>query len=472
MKNAKMTVFLACLGLAAIPVYAINFRFSELLRRANLVSPGNGVFVSFLCEMAVLGIIYIIGAACVLGCEADGEKNGAVFVILLFAIIYRLLLVFSQPVLSTDIYRYVWDGRVQAHGINPYRYAPASGALRSLQDKAIYSHINRQTSPTIYPAGAQLLFRALYTPGKGAISALKGADALFDTGSVLVLVMILGDLGLARERALIYAWHPLVIFEIAGSGHLDGFMLFFVLLCLLLMIRKRSLASLSSLAFAASLKLYPAIILPAVLKEKKFRGLLLFSIFFLSLYLPYIGVGKKVVGFLPKYFENPNENFNLGLKTYLLKFFPGANPLLFTGIFAAILLCAAGLVWIKSKDTDASLRFSFFLTGLLIVFTASSLQPWYLVWIIPFLAIFPSPAWFYLSFAVCLSYLAYVSPGQAIPGWAGNAEYVPFFILLTADFILQSIVQAGVHGRPGKMDKLLRRRMSIDYENIRCNSGL
>ena len=143
----------------------------------------------------------------------------------------------------------------------------------------------------------------------GSISAFKGAEVLFDTGSVLVLMMMLSSLGLARERALIYAWHPLVIFEIAGSGHLEGFMLFFVLLSLLLMIRKRSFASVSSLALAASLKLYSAILLPAVLKEKKLRGLLLFSIIFLALYLPYIGVGKKVVGFLPQYFENRERGF-------------------------------------------------------------------------------------------------------------------------------------------------------------------
>ena len=256
-------------------------------------------------------------------------------------------------------------------------------------------------------------------------------------GSVLVLMMMLSSLGLAHERALIYAWHPLVIFEIAGSGHLEGFMLFFVLLSLLLMIRKRSFASVSSLALAASLKLYPAILLPAVLKEKKLRGLLLFSIIFLALYLPYIGVGKKVVGFLPQYFENRDVVFNLGLKAYLWWLFPGTDPLVFTGIFGGILLGAAGLIWTRQKDARSALRYSYYLTGLLIVLTASALQPWYVIWIIPFLAFFPSVAWFYLSCAVCLSYLVY-APGQILPGfkWVRNAEYIPFFVLLIAEFLL------------------------------------
>ncbi len=444
MNNERRTALLICLGLSSIPIYAVNFRLAPILVKAKLASPEGAPFVTFLYQMVVLGIIYLIAARCVFRWDGGGRKNTAVFVIVFFAIIFRLLLVAGQPVLSTDIYRYVWDGRVQAHGINPYRYAPADKALASLQDKDIYPRMNRQTSPTIYPAGAQLLFWALNKLGMGSISAFKCADALFDTGSVLVLMAILSSLGLARERALIYAWHPLVIFEVASSGHLDGFMLFFVLLSFLLMIRKRSIASLCSLALAASLKLYPAIILPAVLKEKKLRGLLIFSIVFLSLYLPYIGVGKKVAGFLPQYFENPDQSFNLGLKAYLEKLLPGVNPLVWTGFFAAIIVCAAGLIWIRRKDTCATLRFSYYLTALLIVLTASSLQPWYLMWIIPFLALFPSPAWFYLSFAVCLSYLAY-APGQFPPGWewVRNVEYGPFFVLLAA----QVLVARKIEGR-------------------------
>lgn len=438
MNNARRTILLGCLGLASLPVYAMNFRVAPILLKANLISSKGALFASFLYQMLVLGIIYVIAVRIVLRWEEADRKNASVFVILFFAIVFRLLLVPGQPVLSTDIYRYVWDGRVQAHGINPYQYAPADPALRSLQDKAIYSRMNWQTSPTIYPAGAEILFRTLNKLGTGGISAFKGADVFFDVGSVLLLMMILSSLGLARERALIYAWHPLVIFEFASSGHVDGFMLFFVLLSLLSMIRKRFFASLSSLALAASLKLYPAIILPAVLKEKKLRGLLLFSIVFLSLYLPYIGVGKKVVGFLPQYFENPDLSFNLGLRAYLQQLFPRLDPLVFSGVFAVILLCAAGLVWSRHKDTDAALRLSYYLTALLIILTASALRPWYVIWIIPFLALFPSLAWFYLSFAVCLSYLVPYVPGQMLPGWewVKNVEYIPFFVLLAAEYLV------------------------------------
>ncbi len=434
----KRAIYLVCLGLTGSFIYAMNFRLSGLFHNADSVASVD-LFTSLACQIVPLAILYLAGILIVFRYEAAETRSiYALYVILFFALLFRLLLISTQPVLSSDIYRYIWDARVQAHGINPYLYAPGDEALGKLQDEAIWPHMNRHASPTIYPAGAQMLFRALNRLGVENILAFKGAVVLFDMGSVLVLMMILASLGLARERVLIYAWHPLVIFELAGSGHLEGFMLFFVLLSLLLLVKKRILASLSSLALAASLKLYPAILLPAVLTEKKIRGCLLFSMIFVLIYLPYLNVGKRVVGFLPEYLGNPGESFNLGLKTYLTELFPYADPLLFTAIFAAILLAAAVMTWINHKDTSSALKFAYILSSLQIVLTAASLHPWYVIWIVPFLALFPSPAWLYFSFAVSLSYLAYSSPGGALPEWIRHIEFMPFFVLLAVEILILS----------------------------------
>ncbi len=80
-------------------------------------------------------------------------------IILVCAAGCRLVCLFSPPFLSTDIFRYVWDGRVQAAGINPYRYIPADPHLAFLRDLDIYPHINRRDyAHTVYPPGAQMLF--------------------------------------------------------------------------------------------------------------------------------------------------------------------------------------------------------------------------------------------------------------------------------------------------------------------------
>ena len=85
-------------------------------------------------------------------------SRAPVLVILAFALLFRLSLLSTEPRLSTDLYRHLWDGRVQMAGINPYCYAPEHEALQPLRDNAVYRWINRKEFPTIYPAGAQLIF--------------------------------------------------------------------------------------------------------------------------------------------------------------------------------------------------------------------------------------------------------------------------------------------------------------------------
>ena len=448
--GARSTAGFVCLGLLGIPVYAWYSNYAGFFHPAGIFRSGSDTFTSFPYQIALLGVLYLIGLCISFRCKPAGTRSAGIFAILFFAVLYRLLLVPTQPVLSSDIYRYIWDGRVQAQSINPYLYPPADKALEFLQDDAIYPHLNRPTSPTIYPAGAQVVFYGLNRLGITSVSGFKSVVVLFDIGSILFLMAMLARLGLAQERVLVYAWHPLVVFELGGSGHLEGFVVFFVLLSLLLLMKARPLASLSSLALAASLKLYPAVLLPAVLRENKLRGCLLFALILLLLYLPYLGIGKGIIGFLPEYLGNSREIFNIGLAGYFMRFFPFVDPLVFTGIFAAIFLIAAGMLWIKAKDTNSSLKLAYILASLYLVFATASLHPWYVIWIIPFLAFFPSPAWLYFTFAVSLSYLAYAYPSEALPEWIRHVEYVPFLVLLLGElFVLLRSPGASFPWTPG-----------------------
>jgi hypothetical protein len=254
-------------------------------------------------------------------------------------------------------------------------------------------------------------------------------------GSLLILTLMLMHLKVPAERVLAYAWHPLVIYELANNGHLDGFMLFFVLLALLLLLKRRSVASIASLAVATALKLYPALLLPALLRTRRWRGSLLFGGIVLALYLPYLLAGPAILGFLPGYFQIPAERFNLGLKVYLLRILPLADHLLITLGFAALLAAAVVVVWRLPKDDITALKCAYLLVGLHLLLASASLHPWYLILIIPFLALFPSPAWLYFSFAVVLSYLTYLSGEYSMPEWVRDVEYIPFFVLLGAEYL-------------------------------------
>jgi hypothetical protein len=127
---------------------------------------------------------------------------------LLIALALRLGPLLAPPALSTDIYRYVWDGRVQGAGINPYRYVPADPALTDLRDAAIYPNINRASyARTTHPPVAQMIF-FLVTRIADGVTAMKLAMVAFDVGTILLILLLLRRGNAPPERVLIYAWHP------------------------------------------------------------------------------------------------------------------------------------------------------------------------------------------------------------------------------------------------------------------------
>ena len=144
----------------------------------------------------------------------------------------RLTALAAPVFLSDDINRYIWDGRVQAAGINPYRYIPTDPHLAPLRDDAIFPNINRNNyAPTIYPPVAQMLFLVVNRFGQSAL-AVKLTFVAIEAIGIGALVYILHATGRPRGHILFYAWHPLPIWEIAGSGHVDAAVVAFVALAL------------------------------------------------------------------------------------------------------------------------------------------------------------------------------------------------------------------------------------------------
>jgi hypothetical protein len=124
--------------------------------------------------------------------------------------------------LSDDVYRYIWDGRVQAAGINPYRYIPTDADLAPLRDETVFPNINRNNyAPTIYPPVAQMLFLAATRVGE-TVSAIRLVLVAVEAIGIAALFVVLRATGAPRENILLYVWHPLPVWEIAGSGHSMG----------------------------------------------------------------------------------------------------------------------------------------------------------------------------------------------------------------------------------------------------------
>ncbi|MGD8659513.1 MAG: glycosyltransferase 87 family protein [Desulfobacterales bacterium] len=433
--RAIFSVIVGLAGLSAA-VYGCNFKIFDLVPLFSGLHRIQLYIIMFL----ILSVLYFIAVFLVIKFMPRAEPSWKLTgVIICFAIVFRLCLVPSDPsVLSRDMYRYIWDGRVQQDGINPYRYPPQADELKHLREHQIYPKINRKDYPTLYPAGAQIFFRLFYALVGSDVSAYKGIMVFFDVVTLLVLTALLRAYDFNVSRVIIYAWNPLVIFEIAYSGHLEGLTVFLMTAALYLYTIHKKIAATIMLAFSAAVKLYPALLLSAFLNRGvRIKGITTFSATIICLYLPFLNAGDKISGFLPVYLKNPYESFNLGLKNLLMRWIPGLDYYLLSLVFLITLTIAGLVVFIKEKEDIDVLRYAFILVGLLMVLMPASLHPWYVVLIVPFLAIYPNPAWLFFTSTVTLSYLKYTSPQGIMPTWILLIEYLPLFSLLAAGWILK-----------------------------------
>jgi hypothetical protein len=347
--------------------------------------------------------------------------------IIVFALLFRVTLLFSYPSLTVDIYRYFWDGKVLAHGFNPYLYLPSSGELDHLRGE-YYAKLVYKNVTTIYPPFAQLVFALSYLIHP-SLFTLKAASVLFDLASLIVLVKILEHKGISKNRVILYAWNPLVIVEFASSGHADSLAVFFVLLAYYLHLRQKSFASGAALGLAVLAKLYPVLLLPFFVK-KNFKILPGFLAVVVLLYLPFIDAGWKLFG---------------GLEVFLkyAKFNPGAFYLLEhslgfpTAKYVATALVALGYLFILR---NRSMLRSCYAILTLYLLLSPMMHPWYLPWILSLVPILGGYAWVAFSGLIGFSYLLIVKTPHLF--WEENpfitlVQYLPFYIILLWEEVLK-----------------------------------
>jgi alpha-1,6-mannosyltransferase len=364
----------------------------------------------------------------------------ALVVILAMAALLRLLVLCAPPHLSNDIYRYVWDGRVEGAGINPYRYIPVDPHLDRLRDSEIFPRINRSTyAPTIYPPVAEGIFFVV-TRISQSLVAMKAAMVVFEAITIAALLRLLKAAGLPSGHVLVYAWHPLPIWEFAGSGHIDAALIAFVALALWARRHGRSWLTGLALAGAALAKLYPAVLLPALSGRKEWRVPIAFAAAMILGYLPFIGAAWGVLGFLPGYareegFTGNGAGFFLWNVLQTFPPFTGLPTLFYIAGAAAVLTAlAAAIAFAGDPRTDqfsgAALLASTFM------FLLSPHYPWYFAWLIIFVCFAPYLSLLWLTNATLLLYLVQVGSPLAREGYRLPIEaaiYVPFAVLAMVD---------------------------------------
>ena len=326
----------------------------------------------------------------------------------------RLAVLAAPPYLSSDIYRYVWDGRVAAAGINPYRYIPANPQLEHLRDPEIFPEINRNNyAPTIYPPLAEAIF-LMATRISETVTAMKAAMVGFEAIAIVLLLRLLVAGGLPAERIVIYAWHPLPVWEFAGSGHIDAALLMLVALALWSRRRLDNWLTGLVLAGAVLVKIYPAVLFPALYRRWDRQMPATFIGFIVLAYLPFLGIGWGVFGFLPGYLAEENLT-GTGAGFYLWSLVQTIPPLSQLPVFvyaaAAIVSLGGVAVWAAfgRVTTQRYVIGAAALAGLFMLFLSPH-YPWYFAWLLLFATLLPSVTLLWLPSA---SFLLYVVPAGA-----------------------------------------------------------
>jgi alpha-1,6-mannosyltransferase len=434
---------------------AARSKLLVLLAAGLLAGEALGVAAQFHHDLPpFIAIALLQGAAWAAAAIITRRLHGRPIMILILgtAALLRVVALAAPVFLSDDINRYMWDGRVQAAGINPYRYVPTDPELAWLRDDVVFPNINRNNyAPTIYPPVAQMLFLLANRLG-GTVLAVKLVLVAMEAGCICALLLVLRAAKAPKEQILLYVWHPLPVWEIAGSGHIDAAMVAFVALALLAAISGRPVCSGAALAAATLVKFFPVVLAPALWRPAKSNGgdwrwLAAFVTVIFAAYLPYIGAGPRVLGFLPGYIAE--ENLVSGGGFWLFDIVHRALPVPLAA-YLALAAAVLGALTISALHRAPNLRSCLAWSTALAtaaLFFVSPHYSWYFVWLVALLTVAPWwPAW-WLTLAAPLLYCD-AKTGH-IPFWVGLVLYGGFAILCSLDIARRSLLSARSRVRHG-----------------------
>jgi hypothetical protein len=343
----------------------------------------------------------------------------ALVIILVGAAAMRLVLLWTEPSLSSDIYRYIWDGRVQAAGINPYAHVPAATELAALRDPDIWPNINRAGyAVTLYPPVAQAVFLAVSRLGESVI-VMKLGLLVFEAAGIGAILALLRRVGKPPTHVAAYAWHPLPVWEIAGNGHIDAAMLAFLLAGLLVYVQGRSLMAGVLITLGALIKPLVLLALPVLWRPWDWRLPLCVAATAALAYLPYHSVGWGVFAFAAGYAQEEGLVSGQGYKLlWLLQQATGPLPhatAVYVAATALVLGALALAVGFRSdRSAQGSLRAAGWLLTAFLVLVSPN-YPWYFLALVPFLALAPSATGWVMTSTSVLFYD--VVPGDILPAY-------------------------------------------------------
>jgi hypothetical protein len=375
-----------------------------------------------------LGLFGVAFAAYLAALAASrGLSRRALHACLVLALGWRVLLVVAPPLLSNDVNRYVWEGRVQVHGGNPYRWGdrPESPRWLPLRD-AVYDGLNHKDYTAVYPPLFVLATRAVVAV-HDSLAAMKAFLVACELATLGVLALVLRRRRLPLERLLVLAWSPLALVEIAGSGHNEAFGMLWVALALLALDADRPLLSALFASAGFMSKYLPALVAAGWARRYRWWHVAAAVVLAAALVAPFLDESSKrtMLLSLSKYaqFWRFNETLFAPLAAVL-----GSHGAAVRAGALLTLALALGLAWRKTEPVAAAT--AVVVASLLL---APNVLPWYALWLLPLLVLRDEPAALLFTGTVSLAYVVYPDWQSGEPwrlGWGWRAlEYAPCAIV-------------------------------------------
>ena len=355
--------------------------------------------------------------------------------ILLLGISIRCLLFYNLPNLSDDFYRFIWDGSLIHHGINPYFLLPTHATelgIPTFSPEAL-AQLNSSTYATVYPPFNQLFFwlSTFLANPLSSVGILRIFLFLTDLASTWLLHKL-------RPRTAVSGWfflNPLLIWEGVGNVHFESMMIFFLLLTIYFISKNKLVKAGLAWGLAIATKLIPLLFLPALMWYYKWKhswilisiGLLVFSLTLMPMLGPQLTQGTFTS--LKLYFQHFEFNASIYFIFRALGFwFKGYNIIGTLGPIMGLItlfLISIGAIFLyyHKKSLETVLLYS--LTIYLLMST--TIHPWYILTLIPLGLL--SGYWYPLiwSFTVSWSYFGYDAIGYDVPVWWILSEYIILF---------------------------------------------
>ena len=393
-------------GLGAILLVALT------ICSRRLSSPGEW---SFILPLGIAGIAYLLAIRELFYTPRLPQR--VIVLGLVLAALWHVPFLLAPPGSDDDIHRYVWDGRIQRLGYNPYILVPNDPALAALHTPETRT-LNNPDLPSPYPAGAQLFFRAV-TAIHESIFAMKVAFVICDLAIVLVLLDVLRRSGQGAHWVLAYAWSPLLATGVAGSGHID------IVGALLLLVSAAALGrrwrAVAALAFglAVAVKLLPIVLLPLYWRRVRMLDGALAAVVLGLLYIPFLDHGRIPFGSLGTYVQR--FRFNDPVFAALERV---TAPPLVVGL--AVLVGFLTAIWLGSKGPALSPdAFAWPMAASLLC--APVVYPWYLLWLLPFVRSASTVPIILWTVSIIPTYYVWhlrtLGRPWLVPGWIVLLEY-------------------------------------------------